>query len=207
MFSNRFLRPILVISVCLVSHGCFGVRAPEKPELSPAESAATALQEYDSDGDSLISEEEAESAPGLLAAFKKVDADSDGQLSADEIERRINYYKTATSWVVPGQCKILYRGKPLPNANVEFEPEALLGASFQPCSGVTDDQGIANISRPGADIQGIFLGFYRVRITKEKKNGEEMLKAKYNTETTLGFEATNDTPDQSNYDAITFSLK
>ena len=92
-------------------------------------------------------------------------------------------------------------------ATVTFDPEEFLGASFQPCSGVTDDRGEVFISRPGSQIPGIYLGFYRVRITKEKANGDEMIPAKYNTETTLGFEANNDVPDDEMYGNNVFDLK
>ena len=70
-----------------------------------------------------------------------------------------------------------------------------------------DDSSAVFKANQDTAIEGIFLGFYRVRITKEKKNGSEMLAAKYNTETTLGFEANNDVPDQANYDIIEYKLK
>lgn len=181
--------------------------APAKPELTPAEAASKAIEDYDTDGDGAINADEAKAAPGLLAAFGKVDTDRDEKLSQDEIETRVNYYKTSTSWVINGACKVKYRGKPLAGATVTFEPESFLGASFKPCSGVTNERGDAFITRDNSDVKGIFLGFYRVRITKPKKNGDEMLKAAYNEETTLGFEANNDTPDQSMYSGIQFDLK
>ncbi len=186
--------------------GC-NSRAPARPELSPTESAAKALEQYDSDGDAAISEEEAEAAPGLAKAFPKIDTDGDGKVTAKEIEKRIVYYQTATSWVINGTCEVTYKRKPLVGATVTFEPEEFLGSSFQACSGVTDSRGEVFISRPGSETKGIFLGFYRVRITKEKANGDEMLPARYNTETELGFEANNDVPDDASYNNPKFELK
>jgi len=182
-------------------------RAPAKPELTPTESAAKALEQYDSDGDAAISEEEAEAAPGLAAAFSKIDSDTDGKVTAEEIEKRIIYYQTATSWVINGTCQVNYKRKPLEGATVTFDPEEFLGPSFQACTGVTDERGEVFISRPDSKIPGIYLGFYRVRITKEKSNGDEMIPAKYNSETELGFEANNDVPDESMYGNIIFNLK
>lgn len=187
--------------------GCSS-RAPSKPELSPSESATTAIEEYDEDGNGSISEEEAEAAPGLLAAFAKIDTDGDGEATAAEIENRIVYYQTSTSWVINGTCKVTYKRRPLENATVIFEPESFLGPSFHPCSGTTDQRGEAFITRDAPDsIAGIYLGFYRVRITKEKDNGKELIPEKYNAETTLGFEANNDVPDDAMYGNIRFDLK
>jgi hypothetical protein len=111
--------------------------------------------------------------------------------------------------VINGTCKVTYKNRPLEGATVTFDPETFLGPSFQPCSGETDERGEAFVTRqadPDA-IAGIYLGFYRVRITKDKKNGEELLPAKYNTETTLGFEANNDVPDDASYSNIEFKLR
>ena len=97
----------------------------------------------------------------------------------EEIQERIVYYTTSTSWVINGNCRILYRNRPLEGATVTFEPESFLGPSFQECSGVTNERGEAFITRDNSEIAGIYLGFYRVRVTKEKANGKELLPAKY----------------------------
>ncbi len=178
----------------VVTSGCWFSNAPAKPKLSPDEAGRQALEEYDSDGDGFISEEEAASSPGVASAFAKIDTNGDKQLSAQEIADRINYYKSSTSWVINGQVRIEYRGRPLPGAMVTFDPEPFLGASFQVCSGETDTRGEAFITGQDSQIPGIFLGFYRVRVTKEV-NGKELLAPKYNTETILGFEANNDVPE------------
>jgi len=198
-----------LVGIWILSQSGCSSRAPLKPELSPTESAAKALEEYDEDSSGSISEEEAEKAPGLLAAFGKIDSDGDGEVTADEIEKRIIYYQTSTSWVINGTCKVRYKGRPLEGADVVFEPESFLGESFQPCSGVTDERGEVFITRqadPEA-VRGIYLGFYRVRISKAKANGKEMIPAKYNEETTLGFEANNDVPEDAMYSGIPFNLK
>jgi hypothetical protein len=206
----RLTRTLLLVAMqlaFLIGAGCTS-RAPSKPQLSPAESGAKAIEEYDEDGNGSISEDEAEAAPGLLAAFPKIDSDGDGEVTATEIEDRIVYYQTSTSWVINGTCKVTYKRRPLEGATVVFEPESFLGPSFHPCSGVTDERGEAFITREAADsIAGIYLGFYRVRITKEKDNGKELIPTKYNEETTLGFEANNDVPDDAMYGNIRFDLK
>lgn len=208
MAQGGFALALGCLAVISLTIGCSS-RAPSKPELTPTESAATALEEYDADGDGAISEEEAKDAPGLLAAFAKIDKDGDGTVTAQEIEERIIYYQTSTSWVINGTCRILYRNRPLEGATVTFDPEPFLGPSFKPCTGETDERGDAFITReadPDA-VPGIYLGFYRVRVTKEKEKGGEMISAKYNTETILGFEANNDVPDDASYSGIVFKVK
>lgn len=197
----------LTVSTCLLLAGCSS-RAPERPVLTPPESAAQAMEEYDADNDGAISKEEAKAAPGLLAAFAKIDKDASDDLTAQEIEERIVYYQTSTSWVINGTCEVTYRGRPLEGATVVFEPESFLGDSFRTCSGVTDERGEVFVTGEGENaIPGIYLGFYRVRITKEKERGGELLPAKYNTETTLGFEANNDVPDEASYSNTKFKLR
>jgi hypothetical protein len=196
------LLAVAAVMVLLVGCGRFA-KSPGKPALSPEKSAEQAMQEYDSDGNGSISVEEAAASPGLTAAFEKIDKSADGELSAQEIVDRINYYKNATSWVINGQIRIIHKRRPLVGATVTFEPEPFLGPSFKVCSGVTDDRGEAFIKGDDA-LPGIYLGFYRVKVNKEV-NGKEILPAKYNEETELGFEANNDVPEIP--DMINFELK
>ena len=132
------------------------------------------------------------------------DPDKDGSITADEIARRIKYYKSAPVRVVSGSIRVLKKGKPLEGATVTFEPETFLGEDFQPCSGVTDDLGDTFISRENAEFPGIYLGFYRVRVSKIVKGKETIAKA-YNTESTIGFESAADLPMVSN--VPTFNVK
>ena len=193
----------LLVIAWLLTVGC-GPPRPSRPSFSPGRSAEQALELYDSDGDGEISADEASGSPGLLAAFSRVDADGSEKLSEQEIADRIAYYRRAGVAVISGSAEVYYRGQPLRNATVTFEPEPFLGEEFQPCSGVTDDFGQTYLSRENAEFPGIFLGFYRVRISQEK-NGKEMVPARYNADTELGFEAADDLPDVRN--VIRFDLK
>jgi hypothetical protein len=192
------------MGICLASSfiGCQG--GPKGPDFNPKQSAKDAIEQYDKDGDGALSESEIEACPGLLSAAPRVDVDKDGSITADEIARRIKYYKSAPVRVVSGSIRVLKKGKPLEGATVTFEPETFLGEDFQPCSGVTDDLGDTFISRENAEFPGIYLGFYRVRVSKIVKGKETIAKA-YNTESTIGFESAADLPMVSN--VPTFNVK
>jgi hypothetical protein len=180
---------------CLTSCGCslFG-RGPNRPALNPRQSAKLALETYDTNADGGIDAQEVEQSPGLKVAFQRVDKDGDGTLSAEEIEKRIEYYKTAQTTILSGETRVTLNGRrPLSGATITFEPEEFLGSAFKACSGTTNEQGIAYVTGHDADFPGIYLGFYRVRISKQV-NGREEVPSKYNTETEIGYEGADDIP-------------
>lgn len=180
-------------------------KGPKRPAFNPRKSAKEALQKFDSDGDGILNEEEIGKCPGLLAALPRVDADGDGSVSADEIAKRVKYYKSAPVAVISGSVKVTYKGKPLSDATITFEPEEFLGDEFKSCSGVTDDRGNAYLNRDeAAEFPGLYLGFYRVKISKIEK-GQEKIPAEYNTDSTLGYEAAHDIEMVS--DVPTFHVK
>ncbi|MFO0911676.1 MAG: hypothetical protein U0795_01860 [Pirellulales bacterium] len=187
----------------VVAAGCSRDTGPARPSFNPQSSAAKAIELYDTDKDGAISKAEVKSSPGLREAFARTDKDNDGKLTAAEIAERIQYYKTAPTTIVQGSTRVTYKGQPLIGATVTFEPESFLGDQFTACSGETDETGVASITGHDAGFPGLYLGFYRVRITKSA-NGKEAVPAKYNTETTLGYEATDDIPQVA--DIISFKL-
>ncbi|MEM7312388.1 MAG: hypothetical protein AAF497_04475, partial [Planctomycetota bacterium] len=180
---SRYFSKLLIL---LVVVGC-GRPRPTKPSFDPGKSASDALVQYDSNGDGLLSREEVADSPGLIAAFERIDSNSDENLSEQELANRVRYYKSAGVAVINGSVKVRRKGKPLVGATVTFRPEPFLGEEFQPCSGETDETGLASLSREAAQFPGIYLGFYSVEISQIVK-GKEKIPAKYNTETTLGFE-------------------
>jgi hypothetical protein len=178
--------------------------APSRPTLDPTEAAQQALTSYDANGDGMIDESESADSPGLTEAFSRIDKDQDGAISAAEMAERIDYYKTAATTIVNGGVEVNVAGCPLAGATVTFEPESFLGASFSNCSGVTNVEGRASLKGPDAKFPGIYLGMYRVRISKQAK-GKEVVPAQFNTETILGHEAADDIPSVSK--GITYPLK
>lgn len=165
--------------------------APVRPALNPDEASELALEKCDTDGDSQLNKTEAEQSPGLTSAFDRIDKDQNGELSAEELAERIRYYKTANTTIVSGGMQMLMTGRPLSGATVTLEPEEFLGSAFTPCTGVTNGNGHVSLKGHDAKFPGIYLGMYRLKISKVE-NGQETIPSKYNTETTLGYEAADD---------------
>ena len=204
MFMNIGPRCGLVVAVLILPSCARYPEQPEGAEFDPENSAKKAIERYDGDQSGTISTEEASAAPGLREAFERIDRDKSGDLSELEIVERIRFYKASSAAVISGSVLVTYRGRPLTGATVTFEPEDFLGKSFKPCSGVTDRAGYCSVSGVEADFPGLYLGFYRVKISINQ-NGKERLPARYNVETELGYEATTDVPNVGT--VTTFALK
>ena len=198
-------RVCVVFTIITLTAGCSRFpKGPDRPDWSPDQSAAEAMKLYDSNSDGFVDKTEVKASPGLEDAFERVDKDSDKKLSQQEIADRIRYYSTAATTILTGSTEVTLNGRPLSDATVVFEPEPFLGPAFKECRGVTDSFGVASVSGHDAKFPGIYLGFYRVRITKEV-SGRESIPAKYNTDTSLGYEGADDIPMVSH--GIRFTLK
>ena len=169
--------------------------APEGPEISPGKAGRAAIAQYDADGNDRLDATEIAKCPALKHAMKeakdKIDINGDGMLTADEITARIEYWSGCGTIVMSGNTLITLNGKRLPGATVTFEPEEFLGSGFTTCEGVTDDVGMAFIKGPDPQFPGLYLGFYRVKVSKVV-GGRETIPSDYNTNTELGFEASDD---------------
>ena len=170
------------------------VAAPKKsgrlvpPKIDRQEAADLAMKQYDTDKDGEIAGKELDGAPALKSAIKNLDTDKDGAVSHDEIVGRIQAWQDSRVGRMAIQCTVAYRGQPLPDATVVFEPEEFLGAAMQSGEGVTDANGTAVMSIPDIVPPGLAPGLYRVKITSKKVK----LPEKYNKKTTLGQEISND---------------
>ncbi len=180
--------------LALAGPGCSQLpTGPSRPSFDPDTSGTQAIEQYDADGDGKIDLTEAEQSPGLLVAFSRIDQDGDSALNASEIADRVRYYKTANTTIVGGGVTVFAGNRPLAGATVTFEPEEFLGEAFTPSSGETDGGGNAYLAGSDADFPGLYLGMYRVRISR-MADGQETIPAQYNSETTLGYEAADDIP-------------
>jgi hypothetical protein len=204
--SRRHLRWTLAVGSLTVwfAGGCSRYPpAPEKPDISPREAGRAAIGQYDADNDGRLDGTEMKKCPSLWEARKRIDGNGDAVLTAEEITARINYWSHCGTIVMSGVTLITLDGKPLPGATVTLEPEEFLGPGFTACQGVTDETGRASIKGPDPKYPGIYLGLYRVKVSK-LVGGRETIPARYNTQTELGLEATDDIPGVGN---IEFHLK
>ncbi|HUT08863.1 MAG TPA: hypothetical protein VMY42_00060 [Thermoguttaceae bacterium] len=183
--------------------GCSCSRAPDAPDLNPGAAGQEAVAKYDANADDQLDEDELDACPSLLSAFDRIDADKNGLLTASEITDRIKSWQNSDTILMGGGVHILLDGNPLTDATVDFEPEEFLGPGLKPCQGKTGAGGSASLTGSHEEFSGIYLGFYRVSISK-KVDGKETVPAKFNTDTELGREVADDVPDAG---MILFDLK
>jgi hypothetical protein len=183
---------LLLFVTCSALIGCGGAAPPRVfPELPDASAASKAMELHDTNHDGFLDAKELEKVPGLKAALKQVDTDRDGKVSQQEIADRIKSWADSRAGRVPIRLRITRNGRPLVGAKVVFVPEKFLGANMKSGTGTTSETGSVYASSPTAansKVYGLSPGFYRVEITKDG----ETIPARYNTETTLGVEASRD---------------
>lgn len=186
--SNR----LLYLWSIIASLGSLGCEASlDRPDFDPQWSASKALEQCDANSDGQIDPSEAAAAPGLLVAFDQWDTDGNKLISDEELAERIAKYKAASGSVASAAFQVTYKKKPLEGASVLLEPEAFMGQGFETASGTTDRYGYVTLNRPDMEqggYPGVYLGLYRVKISKQV-DGEELLAAKYNEQTELGFDS------------------
>jgi hypothetical protein len=171
----------------LLAAGCGGGGPPGAPSFSPSAAGDAALAEYDANKDGGMDAKELEKSPGLREALKRgLDKDRDGRVTAGEITDRLRIYQEEgmmTTFV----AQVTLDGQPLAGATVTLTPEPFLGPSFKPVTGTTSTDGFAPLQ--GEGTQGFVpYGFYRVEVSKKGAGGNEIIPAKFNTQTTLGRE-------------------
>ena len=170
------------------------------PAVDPSGAANAAMQQYDTNGDGMLSAEELVACPGILKDLELFDANSDGGVSEDEIAARIQSWLDSGTGLMSMHCTVNVRGQGLEGATVKFIPESFLGDAVKTASGVTADGGMAVIGiaeedlpeeMQGDRLSGMMMpGIYRVEVT----HPDTTIAARYNSETTLGQEISQDNP-------------
>jgi len=184
----RSPRWVLLAGLLLVAAGCS--RSGSAGQNSPTEAAKQALAEYDANKDGALDPKELEACPALLAAFKRVDANKDGRLTEDEIADRLSFFQKQ-GIQMDVSVEVSLDGRFLDGATVTLEPEKFMGPSVKSASTVTDEAGSGNFKTEGSGEGAVACGYYRVRVSKNAQ-GREVVPAKYNTQTVLGYEVSPD---------------
>jgi hypothetical protein len=188
-----------------------GPTPAKQPGINPSEAGKLAMEQYDKNGDGVVSGAELDQAPGLKAALKNLDTNGDGGVSADEVAARVNAWKAMEVGMILLRCRVTLDGEPLTGAKVVFEPEQFLGDEIKAAVGETNGYGDAGPvippeQRTDAKLPGgAHIGLYKVRVSKIV-NGKESIPARYNTETILGQEVSFDDPAIKNRN-MNFALK
>lgn len=201
----RFRASLLLGIVFLLVAGGLGCsrrpRPPKWPKLKPAQAARKAMEQYDTNRDGKLDAEELKQSPPLADAMipfewedhSPIDANGDGELTEKEIRERMAAWLRGHMVVCTQSTAVTLDGKDLEGATVTYEPEEFLGPAVQPTSDVTGQYGYCY--PPGQDekFPGIYIGLYRVRISKIV-DGKETIPERYNTKTILGKEIADDAP-------------
>jgi hypothetical protein len=167
--------------------GCGSPPPPSRPALVPAEVARRALEMYDANHDGKIDAEELKKSPALVALAANLGPQAAGGLTGEDLTRRAEAWLKSPSGLVPQRLLIDLDSRPLAGATVAVEPEECMGPGYQAVTATTDAMGQCCPSAADARYGGLYLGLYRIRISK-LDGGRETIPARYNTQTELGLE-------------------
>ena len=161
------------------------------PTIDPADASAQAIELYDSDHDGALSTAELAACPGILGHLSLYDLDGDGSVSPQELEARFRDFRSKRIGLTSLRVRLRMNGRPLPGAKVKLIPEPYLGDEVKAASGRTSGRGIARMDIHDDDspsdekgMVGVHFGTYKVEVT----HTTVQIPAKYNTQTTLGYE-------------------
>ena len=137
-------------------------------------------------------------------SIDQYDTNKDKSIDVEEFRSHLADLLKNKSGATQLACNVSYQGRPLAGATVIFEPETYLGDDIQAAQGVTSNAGIADMGMPAdkapaalKNMKLIQYGTFKVRVTHPTIS----LPAKYNTDTTLGYETIPGEP------AVAFVLK
>ena len=174
------------------------------PEWDPSEQSSAALESLDADNDGKLQEGELAKAPGLAAGAKHIDQDGDGALSAEELQARFEKFEAAGVALCSPSYVLMYRGRPLAEADVKFIPEPFLEDVIEPAHGKSTADGSVMPTVQIEGVVGLRPGYYRVEMTSP--HVELPAKFKSATTTTLGVEVPLPTDDWAPYGAEVLQL-
>ena len=164
--------------------------APPRFQIDPQAAAQEAIKLYDTNGDGKLDAEELKASPPLEELLKNVKAKDPSHpdcLTAADISQRVDEWLKAPATLRTARVTVLLDDKPLSGTTVEFEPEPFMGHSYHKHQGQTNEGGGAVLDAEMSGYPGIYVGLYRVRISK-KVNGKESLPERYNAKSVLGIE-------------------
>lgn len=184
----------LAVLAVAASIGCSGgPRRIQPPAIDPETAAAEAVELYDTNGDSLLDQQELVRCPGLLSNLGAYDLDGSGTLSTEEIAERLAARGSKRVGLLSMQAEVRLNGRPLPGADITFLPEPYLGEEIQKAHGKTTSGGSAfmaipdeQLPEPQRGLNAIHVGTYKVLVS----HPEIELPPQYSseTDTPLGFE-------------------
>jgi hypothetical protein len=176
----------------LVIAGCSDQpKAPPRFHLNPQQAAEDAMKLYDKNGDGTLDAKKLLASPplaALLRNLKAANSNHPNSLTTRDIADRLEQWQALPTTLVSPLIMIRLDGKPLEGATVTYDPEPFLGPSYHAHQGQTASNGAAVLNPECKGYPGVYVGLYRVRVSKVV-GGEEIIPKRYNVETVLGREA------------------
>jgi EF hand len=201
---SRAARLTLLAALVLLAAGCSG-GGKAGVQVSPRDGANQALAEYDTNKDGFLDAKELEACPALLAALKRIDKDGDGKLSADEIAERLTFFQQQDTQP-DVSVEVTLDNRPLVGATVTLVPEKFMGPAAKSATAVTDEEGTGFFKTEGTDYVQVPCGYYKVQVSKNTQ-GRGGVPAKYNAQTTLGYEVSPDVGGRGSSATLRLRLK
>lgn len=145
------------------------------------------MARFDRNEDGQLDAEEIRNAPVLRRSYVQIDADQDGKITAAEIADRVQAWHDSTARMMKATATIYLGSEPLAGATVTLDPVPYLNPNYPTATAVTDDRGTARFTGQDRRYPGIYVGLYAVRVSK-LVDGQETIPARYNTESELFYE-------------------
>lgn len=189
----------LSVVLCLLTvAGCSrGPAAISVPYVDPSQAAESAIELYDIDHDGVLTEAELAACPGILGHLSLYDSDNSGSVSKEEIEKQISELRASRVGLTMLSVQLRLDGRPLKGAQVKLIAEKYLGEEVKSAIGTSNLRGIATMDIRDADLPasdhgllGIHYGTYKIEVT----HPDLPIPAKYNTQTTIGYETEKGNP-------------
>jgi hypothetical protein len=181
---QRRLVWLYIISLSSLA-GCNGEPPLKAPRVDVEAAGAAALSTYDAGRDGAVDGQELDKAPTLKNTLSLVDTDKDGRVTAAEIAARLAMYRDANIAMMLLNAQVTLNGAPLQGATVSLVPEKFMGEAVKMATGTTDPTGLCSLSMSEQEA-GTHVGFFRIEVSKKNPAGQEIVPAKYNSQTQLG---------------------
>ena len=162
-------------------------------DIDASSASSEAMELYDKNADGALAGDELNAVPGIKKYLDKYDRDSDQRVTRDEIATRLGDWGSQKLALMGRSYVVMLDGRALEGATVTLVPEAYLGDSIKPATGVTAVNGLVRMSHAeedlpksanGRSIPGVKGGTFKIQITHASRKIPE----KYNTATELGDE-------------------